>query len=50
MVFTTVRGKPKDGRVYKNDIVFLFVIADGKFSAVTEFPNSAKSRAFWLGK
>ncbi len=50
LVFTTVRGTLKDGRVYQNEIVFLFVIADGKFSAVTEFPNSAKSRSFWLGK
>jgi ketosteroid isomerase-like protein len=50
VVFTTVSGMLKDGRAYKNEIVFLFVIKDGKFSAVTEAPDSAKSRQFWLGK
>ncbi len=49
-VLTVVNGKLKDGRVYRNNIFFLFVIKDGKISHVTEVPDSHKSRQFWLGK
>lgn len=49
-VFTTVRGKLKDGREYKNQIFFQFTIRDGKLVNVLEMPDSATSRAFWLGK
>lgn len=49
-VLTKVTGTLRDGRVYKNTIFFLFVIRDGKIVYVTEVPDSAKSRQFWLGK
>ncbi len=50
VVFTTVTGKLKDGRQYRNNIAFQFTIANGKIVDVIEAPDSAKSRAFWLGK
>lgn len=50
VIFTTVTGKLKDGRLYRNNIAFQFTIADGKIVHVIEAPDSAKSRAFWLGK
>lgn len=49
-VLTEVNGKLKDGRIYKNNIFFLFVIRDGKIAYITEVPDSHKSRQFWLGK
>ena len=50
VVFTHVTGKLLDGRVYRNAIVFIFEIENGKIRSVVEMPDSAKSRAFWLGK
>ena len=50
VIFTTVTGKLRDGRQYRNNIAFQFTIADGKIVHVIEAPDSAKSRAFWLGK
>lgn len=50
VIFTTVTGKLRDGRLYRNNIAFQFTIANGKIVHVIEAPDSAKSRAFWLGK
>jgi len=50
VIFTTVTGKLRDGRQYRNNIAFQFTIANGKIVHVIEAPDSAKSRAFWLGK
>ena len=50
VIFTTVTGKLQDGRQYRNNIAFQFTIAGGKIVHVIEAPDSAKSRAFWLGK
>ena len=50
VIFTTVSGMLLDGRQYRNNIAFQFTIADGKIVHVIEAPDSAKSRAFWLGK
>lgn len=49
-VLTVVDAKLRDGRVYHNNIFFLFTIKDGKIQAVTEAVNSYHSRKFWLGK
>ena len=49
-VLTEVNGKLKDGRIYQNNIFFLFIIKDGMISHVTEVVDSHKSRQFWLGK
>ncbi len=49
-VLTVVDAKLKDGRVYHNNIFFLFTIRDGRIQAVTEVVDSHKSRQFWLGK
>jgi ketosteroid isomerase-like protein len=49
-VLTAVSGGLRDGRIYRNNIFFLFTIRDGKIHAVTEMPDSHKSRQFWLGK
>lgn len=50
VIFTAVNGKLRDGRLYRNNIAFQFTIADGKIVDVIEAPDSAKSRAFWMGK
>lgn len=50
VIFTTVTGKLKEGRQYRNNIAFQFTIANGRIVHVIEAPDSAKSRAFWLGK
>ena len=49
-VLTVVDAKLKDGRVYHNNIFFLFTVRDGKITAVTEAVDSYHSRKFWLGK
>ncbi len=49
-VLTVVDAKLRDGRVYHNNIFFLFTIKDGKIQAVTEAVDSYHSRKFWLGK
>jgi ketosteroid isomerase-like protein len=49
-VLTVVNGKLKDGRIYRNNIFFLFVIRDGMIHHVTEAVDSHHSRVFWLGK
>jgi ketosteroid isomerase-like protein len=49
-VLTVVNGKLKDGRVYRNNIFFLFTIRDGMIHHVTEAVDSHYSRRFWLGK
>lgn len=49
VVFTHVSGKLLDGRVYQNAIVFIFEIEGGLIRSVIEMPDSAKSRAFWIG-
>ena len=49
-MLTVVNGKLKDGRVYRNNIFFLFVIRDGMIQHVTEAVDSHYSRVFWLGK
>jgi ketosteroid isomerase-like protein len=49
-VLTVVNGKLKDGRVYRNNIFFLFTVRDGMIQHVTEAVDSHYSRQFWLGK
>ncbi len=49
-VLTVVNGTLKDGRVYRNNIFFLFTIRDGMIRHVTEVVDSHYSRQFWLGK
>lgn len=49
-LFVSVSAEMKDGRTYRNELAFLFVIRSDKICAVTEMTDSAKSRRFWLGK
>jgi len=50
VIQTTVEGDLEDGRHYTNEIIFIFVIREGRIVRITEAPDSAKSRQFWLGK
>lgn len=50
VVFTGVAGRLRDGREYRNQIVFIFTVRDSLIRSVVEMPDSAKSRQFWLGK
>lgn len=49
VVFSHVTGKLLDGRIYQNAIVFIFEIEGSLIRSVIEMPDSAKSRAFWIG-